>query len=152
MLVVGLMAGGVLAPIADAGIRVGGGAGVIGDEAAPMARAAFDVLPLWFITVAVDAEVWLTPSDGPWLMPFLTVSMPVLFKATVGVAPLIEVAGGATSFPPSVAALKAGISAGVGPLELFGEALFFVSPGAGIPTSVEELGRPIFAFGVTLGF
>jgi hypothetical protein len=150
--VIGLIGVGLAGAIGEAGVRVGGGAGVIGDEAAPMGRLGVDVVSLWFVTAALDTEVWLVPDGGPWVMPFLTVSTPLLFKATVGVAPLINVAEADRSFPPRVAALKAAVSAGVGPLELFGEAIAFVLPGEGIPTSMEELGRPIFAFGVTLGF
>lgn len=149
---VGLIGAMLMASAGEAGVRVGGGAGLIGDEAAPMGRIAVDILPLWFVTAAIDTEVWLVPNGDLWAIPFLTLSAPLLFKATVGVAPLIEVAGGEVAFPPSVAALKAGVSAGVGPFELFGEAMFFVLPGGGLPESVAELGRPIFAFGVTLGF
>ncbi len=145
--------GGLLvAPAGDADVRIGGGAGVMGQEAAPMGRIGVDLLSLWFVTAAIDAEVWLVPNGGPWVMPFLTVSTPLLFKATVGVAPLIDVATPQASVPPSVAALKAAVGAGVGPLELFGEAIFFLLPGEGVPTSIEDLGRPIFAFGVTLEF
>lgn len=141
-----------MGPTADAGVRIGGGAGLIGDVAAPMGQFGVDLLSLWFVTAAVDAEVWLVPDGGPWVMPFLTVSTPLLFKATVGVAPLINLADVAMSVPPSIVALKAAVGAGVGPLELFGEAVFFMLPGQGVPSSIDELGRPIFAFGVTLGF
>ena len=142
----------LLTSVGEAGVRVGGGAGVIGDGAAPVGRLAFDILPLWFVNVAIDTEVWLIPNGGPWVMPFLTLSTPILFEATVGVAPLVEFANGSPSIPPSVAAVKAGVSAPVGPLELFGEAIFFVLPGAGVPDELSDLGRPIFAFGGTLGF
>lgn len=142
----------LIGSVCEAGVRVGGGAGVVGDGAAPMGRLAVEVLPLWFVNVAIDTEVWLVPDGGPWIMPFLTVSTPILFKATVGVAPLVEFSKGRASIPPSVAALKAGVSAPVGPLELFGEAIFFVLPGAGVPDELSDLGRPVFAFGATLGF
>ena len=151
-IVVGLIGAGLMGSPAEADVRVGAGAGIIGQEAAPMGRVGVDVLSLWFVTAAVDAEVWLVPDGGPWVMPFLTVSTPLLFKATVGVAPLIDVAEADLTSPPSVAALKAAVGAGVGPLELFGEAIFFVLPGQGVPSSIDDLGRPIFAFGVTLGF
>lgn len=141
-----------MAPTGEADVKVGAGAGVVGNEGAPVGRLAIDVLPLWFITTAIDTEVWLIPDGGPWLIPFLTVSAPLLFEATVGIAPLIDLREPSEFMPPSVAALKAGVSAPVGPLALFGEAIFFVSPTEGVPTSVAELGRPIFAFGVTIEF
>lgn len=149
---VGLLTAMAVAPTGDAEVKIGAGAGVIGNEGAPVARLAIDVLPLWFITAAMDTEVWLVPDGGPWLMPFLTVSAPLLFEATVGVAPLFDLREPRESVPPSVAALKAGVNAPVGPLALFGEAIFFISPGEGVPSSVAELGRPIFAFGVTIEF
>jgi len=139
-------------PTGEADVKIGAGAGVIGNEGAPVARLAIDVLPLWFVTTAIDTEVWLVPDGDPWLMPFLTISAPLLFEATVGIAPLIDLREPRASVPPSVAALKAGINAPVGPLALFGETIFFISSSEGVPTSVAELGRPIFAFGVTIEF
>lgn len=151
-ILVASLAAMVLAPIGEADVKVGAGAGVIGNEGAPVGRLAIDILPLWFITAAIDTEVWLVPDGGPWLMPFLTVSAPLLFEASVGIAPLIDLREPSESVPPSVAALKAGVSAPVGPLALFGEAIFFVAPSEEVPTSVAELGRPNFAFGVTVEF
>lgn len=136
----------------EAGVRVGGGMGIVADERAPMGRLVVDILPLWFIAVSLDTEIWLRSRDQQWLFPFATVSTPLIFQATVGVAPFIARSSEGVAVAANTAVLKGGLGTAVGPLGLFGEVLFFIAPSEGVPESIPELGRPIFAVGLTIGF
>jgi len=125
-------------------VRVGGGVGLIDAGLVPMGRLVIDVLPLWFITLSLDTEYWLISADRHRLLPFVALSSPLIFHATVGAAPLVTISSQGLGLPGALA-LKGGLEVFIGPLGLFGEGLFFVS-------SREISAGPLFALGLTLGF
>jgi hypothetical protein len=118
----------------------------VGNGFAPLARVVVDVLPLLFVTLSLDAEYWLFSASSQQLLPFLTASMPLIFQATVGIAPIISVGSQGIGLVPRTLAVKGGLGVPVGPLGIFGEALFLVSY-----QDVYSDGLYL-AFGVTLGF
>lgn len=126
-------------------VRVGGGVGFLGEGMgiAPLGRIAFDLLPLWFIAFSVDVEYWLLPDRGE-LLPFLTLSTTMIWRATVGAAPVLTISGEGLSVEW---ALKAGLGASLGPIGLFAETLFFL-----LGSELDLSGELRLAVGATLGF
>ena len=118
----------------------------VGNGFAPLGRVVMDVLPLIFVTLSVDVEYWLFSSSSQQLLPFLTASMPLIFRATVGAAPIVSISSQGIGLVPHTLAVKGGLEVPVGPLGIFGEALFLVS-------SQDVFSDGVYlAFGVTLGF
>lgn len=135
---------------ASAFVRVGGGLGVMGNEFVPLARLILDV-PLWFLTISLDTEFWLHPGGQRWLLPFVVVSAPLILQTSLGLAPFIALSAQGVSLATSGVVLKGGIGTALGPLGLFGEALFWIVPSGEVP-GIPEPGRPVFAVGLILGF
>ena len=134
-------------------VRVGGGVGFVGGEAAPVGRVVLDVLPLWFIALSLDVEYWLLPDRGE-LLPFLTASTTLILQATLGAGPLLafRLADEERKIALQGVGLKAGIGTALGPLGLFAEAI--VLPGADAPLAppLRVRGELRFAVGATLRF
>jgi len=133
-----------LAVEAEALIRVGGGLVVIEGEFAPLGRVVLDVIPLWFIAVSLDAEYWLLSADHQRLLPFVTLSSPLIFRITVGAAPIVTISPLGIGILPNTLAFKGGVGVPFGPLQLFLEGVFIAAP--------EVAERPFLAAGVMLGF
>lgn len=110
-----------------------------------MGRLVIDVLPLWFIALSLDIEYWLISSDNHRLLPFVTLSSPLIFHAMVGAAPIVTISPQGVALSEALA-LKGGIGVFIGPLGLFGEGLITISAPQGPPL------EPFFALGLTLGF
>jgi hypothetical protein len=126
-------------------IRVGGGVGFVEEGLAPLGRMVLEVIPLWFIALSLDVEYWFLPAEGQWLLPFVALSSPLIFHATVGAAPIVTISPQGVGLSDALA-LKGGIEVFIGPLGLFGEGLLFIS------SSEEISAGPFFAVGATLGF
>ncbi len=131
---------------ASALLRVGAGVAFVGDGFTPLGRVVVDVLPLLFVTVSLDAEYWLFSVGSQQLLPFLTANMPLIFRATAGIAPIVTISSQGIALVPHTLAVKGGLEVPVGPLGIFGEALFLVSS-----RDVYSDGFYV-AVGVTLGF
>jgi hypothetical protein len=131
---------------APAVVKVGAGLFVVGDDVSPLGRLVVDVLPLWFVTVSIDVEYWFFSVTSQQLLPFLTASMPLIFRVAVGIAPIVVISSQGIGLVPDTFAVKGGLEVPVGPLGIFGEALVLVSS-----HDVYSDGYYL-AFGVTLGF
>jgi len=127
-------------------MRVGGGLGYVEAEFVPMGRLVIDVLPLWFIALSLDTEYWLISADRHWLLPFVTLSSPLIFHVKVGAAPVVTISPQGLAWVPGALAFKGGIEVFMGPLGLFGEGLLMIATLQTLPL------EPFFAAGLTLGF
>lgn len=113
---------------------------------APLGRVVLDVVPLWFIALSLDVEYWLLSADEGWLLPFVTLSSPLIFHITVGAAPIVMISPLSVEVVPNALAFKGGVGVPFGPLQLFLEGVF-------IATAVAEvMDGPFLAAGVMLGF
>lgn len=127
-------------------LRVGGGVGLVGGGIAPVGRVVLDVLPLWFLTLSIDVEYWIFSASSQQLLPFIALTMPLIFHTTVGAAPILSLSAKGVGLVQDTLALKGGLGVFVGPLGLFSEALFLVS------ASEAFVNGTFFAFGITVGF
>jgi hypothetical protein len=132
---------------ASGAIRVGGGLGLIDGELTPFGRMVLDILPLLLVTFSLDFEYWVFSANSQQLLPFVTVSMPLIFKASVGFAPILTISTQGVSLIAGTLAIKGNIGALIGPLELFMETILLASP-----AQQGLLDGPFLAAGVTLGF
>lgn len=138
----------------SASLRAGAGIASVGGGLAPLGRVAVDLLPLSFFTLSVDAEYWFFSLGSQQLLPFfalgMSVSMPWILQATVGMAPVVSILPSqgikGISVVPHTLVVKAGLEVPAGPLGIFGEALFLVS------ASDAYSDGAFFALGVTLEF
>ncbi len=145
MLIATLLFGAWGAEEAGAFVRVGAGLAVVGDSFAPLGRVVVDVLPLWFITLSVDAEYWLFSASSHQLLPFMALSLPLIFPVTLGAAPIVTLSSQGVGVVPATLAIKGGLGLFVGPFGVFGEMLVIVSAPQSFVDGI------FFAAGVTVG-
>ena len=145
-LVLVILVAGILHDASGA-IRVGGGLGLIGGELTPFGRIVLEVFPLLLVTLSLDLEYWVFSASSQQLLPFVTVSMPLIFKASVGFAPILSISTQGISLIAGTLAIKGNVGALIGPLELFAETILLASPAQQV-----LLDGPFLAAGVMLGF
>lgn len=141
-----------VAPGAQAGVRIGGGAGLVDHQAVPVGRVDLDVISLWFLRLSLDQQFWIPSPEELWLFPFFGIRTSLIFDVAVGLAPVLTLSRvGGISFPGTLA-LKGELGASVGPLGAFGEAVMPVAPAPASVGGGFTRGRLFFAAGLILRF